>query len=147
MRILIFLLAFLMSSMAASAEPLQGKWQVVDASFNDIGHCLMTETLELTLTLQPDSDDRDGQYTERFDRDGDSGSCPRVGAYQTTFDVKLNQSVDAKNAYIATLTFSDCQQRGGQTCGAQEPISYKRIIVDRARNGIVFDGIFFSRIE
>jgi len=141
-----FLLVFANNGYADNSRPT-GTWQIVDADFSDIGHCLMTQTLEITLKLEERRDGKDGTYIESFAREGDSGGCPSLGFYRVYYDVKLAPSLRSKSEYVATLTFSDCQQRGGQTCGIVEPVSYKRLVLDKTRNGAVFDGIFLERIE
>lgn len=124
----------------------QGEWRVVEADFSDIGHCLMTEVLEFHLTLSR-ADGTGGIYTESFKRDGDAGTCPRVGSFRTTFDVKLDRSLKSKDTFIATVTFRHCEQNGSQVCGDHAPVSYKRLVLEAQRNGVVFDGIFLERIE
>lgn len=132
---------------SSAEEAPRGTWQVFDADFSDIGHCLMTETTELTLILRPESDGTDGRFIESFKREGDSVSCPQLGSYRTTYRVKLSRISHSKPVYVATLTLADCQQRGQQLCSATEPTTYKRLNLRAPRRGIIFDGIFYDRIN
>jgi len=144
---LLFFLVFLANANTGLAdELLRGQWQVVEAGFSDIGHCLMTEVLEYNLTL-PRADGTDGIYTEGFKRDGDAGTCPRVGNFRTSYLVKLDRSLNSDNAYIATSAFRNCEQKGSQVCSDISPVSYKQLILELPRNGVVLDGIFLERIE
>ena len=146
-RLLAGLLVVFANHVYADDPRPKGTWQIIDADFSDIGHCLMTQTLEITLKLGERRDGKDGTYIESFSREGDSGGCPSLGFYRILYDVKLTPALRSKSEYVATLTFNDCQQRGGQTCGIVEPVSYKRLVLDKSRNGAVFDGIFLDRIE
>lgn len=144
---LLFFLVFLANANTGLADEFpRGQWQVVEADFSDIGHCLMTEVLEYNLTL-PRADGTDGIYTESFKRDGDAGTCPRVGSFRTSYSVKLDRSLNSDDAYIATVTFRNFEQKGSHVCGDISPVSYKRLILELPRNGVVFDGIFLERIE
>jgi hypothetical protein len=142
----IFLICLAVSPPGIADEFPRGKWQVVEADFSDIGHCLMTEVLEYNLTL-PRADGTDGIYTESFKRDGDAGTCPRVGSFRTTYAVKLDRGLKPKDGFIATMTFRDCEQNGSQVCGDNAPVSYKRLVLEAQRNGVIFDGIFLERVE
>ena len=51
LRLLVFLIFLANANTERAREFLRGQWQVVEADFPDIGHCLMTEVLEYNLTL------------------------------------------------------------------------------------------------
>lgn len=144
--LLVFLIFLANANTGLADEFARGQWQVVEVDFSDIGHCLMMEVLEYNLTL-PRADGTDRVYTESFKRDGDAGTCPRVGNFRTSYSVKLDQSFNSNDAYIATVTFRNCEQKDSQVCGDSTPVSYKRLIIDSQTNGVVFDGIFLERSE
>ena len=86
LRLLVFLIFLANANTGLAGEFPRGQWQVVEADFPDIGHCLMTEVLEYNLTL-PRTDGTDGVYTESFKRDGDAFTCHRVGNFRTSYSV------------------------------------------------------------
>ena len=59
LRLLVFLIFLANAKTRLAGEFPRGQWQVVEADFPDIGHCLMTEVLEYNLTL-PRTDGTDG---------------------------------------------------------------------------------------
>ena len=146
LRLPVFLIFLANANTGLADEFPRGQWQVVEADFSDIGHCLMTEVLEYNLPLAR-ADGTDGVYTESFKRDGDAVTCPRFGNFRTSYSVKLDQSLNSDDAYIATVTFRNCEQKGSQVYGDITPVSYKRLIIDLQRSGVVFDSIFLERIE
>ena len=86
LRLPVFLIFLASANTGLADEFPRGQWQVVEADFSDIGHCLMTEVLEYNLPLAR-ADGLDGVYTESFKRDGDAVTCPRVGNFRTSYSV------------------------------------------------------------
>ena len=110
LRLLVFLISLANANTGLADGFPRWQWQVVEAEFSDIGHYLMTEVLEYNLTL-PRADGTDGVYTKSFKRDGDAVTCPRVGNFRTSYSAKLDQSLNSDDAYIATVTFRNCEQK------------------------------------
>ena len=96
-RLLAGLLVVFANHVYADDPRRKGTWQIIDADFSDIGHCLMTQTLEITLKLGERQDGKDGPYIESFSREGDSGGCPSLGFYRILYDVKLTPALRSKS--------------------------------------------------
>lgn len=105
LRLLVFLIFLANANTGRAREFLRGQWQVVEADFPDIGHCLMTEVLEYNLTL-PRTDGTDGIYTESFKRDGDAVTCPRVGNFRTSYSVITGSKLEFRRCLYRYLDIS-----------------------------------------
>ena len=105
LRLLFFLVVLANANTGLADECPRGQWQVVEADFSDIGHCLMTEVLEYNLTL-PRTDGTDGIYTESFKRDGDAVTCPRVGNFRTSYSVITGSKLEFRRCLYRYLDIS-----------------------------------------
>lgn len=138
--------AFVGTSVMAG-EPPVGSWRVIDADYSDRGHCAMTETIEMSLSLRRTAGGVAGEYVEAEWRDGDFGNCPRLGGFQATYDVALMPAPAGREGYIAHLTLRDCRDRAKPHCRELEAASKKPLSRSRDRDGIVLGGIFLGRVK
>lgn len=149
MRILISALLLLTAPFAESAEPppdpLVGTWRIVEADFSDHGHWMVTDTIELVLTLRRGADAVVGEYDETNWRDTDFGQCPGIGGYKVNYSVRIRPDNPSPGIYVAELRQRKCRHYAHPHCRDFASRTIKRLKMNPGRGGVTFGGIFLPR--
>ena len=142
---LILLAASVAKAEGPSDDPLMGTWRIIEADFSDHGHCMVTDTIELVLTLRRRGNMVVGEYVETNWRDTDFGQCPGIGGYRISYSVRLRPDSPAPGIYVADLKQETCRHYARAHCRDFAPQATKRLEMKPARGGVTFGGIFLSR--
>lgn len=130
---------------AFAGEPPVGNWRIVEADYSDQGHCAVTETIEISLSLRRVPSGVEGEYVEAQWRDGDFGNCRRLGGFRATYTGTVSPASAGSEGYVARLTLRDCRDRGEPHCRDLPRAATKPLKRSRDRDGVVLDGIFLGR--
>ena len=122
---------------AFAGEPRVGNWRIVEADYSDQGHCAVTETIEISLSLRRVPSGVEGEYVEAQWRDGDFGNCRRLGGFRATYTGTVSPASAGSEGYVARLTLRDCRDL--------PRVAAKPLKRSRDRDGVVLDGIFLGR--
>ncbi len=122
---------------AFAGEPPVGNWRIVEADYSDQGHCAVTETIEISLSLRRVPSGVEGEYVEAQWRDGDFGNCRRLGRFRATYTGTVSPASAGSEGYVARLTLRDCRDL--------PRVAAKPLKRSRDRDGVVLDGIFLGR--